>query len=407
MPSTKLTELSIAKMRPPKAGRVEWFDTLLPGFGLRITARGAKSWVLMTRVHGKQRRITLGRYPVKGLAEAREAAREALRDAQAGRTPAGARERRKAVDGDTVAAVLAEFIARDQRAKGRRSWRQVEQVLSRELTAAGWMDRQVATIAKRDVIRLLDEIMDRGASYMANRMLAHVRRMFAWAVERGILEVSPAAGVRAPGETKSRDRVLTPAELAAIWHGCDGLGWPFGPLVRLLVVTGQRRDEVAHMAWADLDLKRRLWTLPRELTKADRVHEVPLSALALEIIESLPRLGDGLVFPANRAEGPARPVSGFSNAKAKLDQLSGATGWRLHDLRRTAASTMAQLGHAPHVVSAVLNHAPASTQGITAVYNRHRYGDEKRAALDAWGREVERIIGRGEAKVVTLRPSGA
>jgi integrase len=401
MPTTKLTELAVSKMRPPKAGRIEYFDTLLPSFGLRITAVGAKSWIVMTRVNGKLKRVTLGRYPTTGLADARDLARKAIVDAQQGKTPLGARARRHVIDGDTVAAVLAEFIARDQRGKGRRTWRQVEQALTRELTAAGWMARPIAGIARRDVIELLDRVMDRGATTMANRLLAHLRRMLAWAVERGILEVSPAAGVRAPASEVDRDRVLEPAELAAVWRGCDALGWPFGPLVQLLMVTGQRRDEVAHMAWPDLDLERRLWTLPRELVKADRAHDVPLSPLALEVVAGLPRVGVGLVFPANR-HGGSGPVSGFSKAKARLDHLSGITGWRLHDMRRTAASAMARLGHPPHVVAAVLNHAPASTHGITAVYVRHRYGDEKRAALDAWGREVERIIGRGEAKVVAL-----
>jgi integrase len=132
------------------------------------------------------------------------------------------------------------------------------------------------------------------------------------------------------------------------------------------------------------------------------VHEVPLSGLALEIIEGLPRLGGGLVFPANR-HGSANPVSGFSKMKRRLDQLSGVSEWRLHDARRTAASSMARLGHPPHVVAAILNHSPGSTQGVTAVYNRHRYADEKRAALEAWSRELERIIGRGEARVVALR----
>jgi hypothetical protein len=179
--------------------------------------------------------------------------------------------------------------------------------------------------------------------------------------------------------------------------------------VRLLALTAQRRDEVARMAWPDLDLERRLWTLPRALTKADRLHEVPLSDLALEVITALPRIGDDLLFPANRY-GTPRPVSGFSNAKTRLDRLSGVSGWRIHDLRRTAASEMARLGHPPHVVAAILNHSPASTQGITAIYNRHRYGDEKRLALAAWGREVERVIGRGGAtggavRVVTARAS--
>jgi integrase len=139
---------------------------------------------------------------------------------------------------------------------------------------------------------------------------------------------------------------------------------------------------------------------------------VPLPPLALEIIRTLPRLGDGLLFPAIRARS-ANPVSGFSKAKARLDRLSGVGGWRLHDLRRTAASEMARLERPPHVVAAILNHSPGSTQGITAIYNRHRYGDEKRIALAAWARELERGLGRRDVKVVpshlspSCPPSGA
>jgi integrase len=408
MATTKLTELAIAKMRSPKTGRIERFDALLPSFGLRITASGIKTWFVMTRVHGKLKRITLGRWPTLSLAQARVQARKVIEDASQGKTPLSGRGRRQATtDGDMVAAVLADYVARYQREKGRRSWQQVEQTLTRELTAAGWMDRPLATIARRDVIELLDRIVDRGASTMANRTLAYLRKMLSWAVQRGIIEASPADGIGAPGKEHERDRVLDRAELSAIWQACDALGWPFGPLVRLLIVTAQRRDEVAHMAWPDLDLERRLWTLPRELTKADRAHEVPLSPLAVEIIEGLPRLGNRLVFPANRTRS-TNPVSGFSKAKARLDveiarvNAGALKPWRLHDLRRTAASEMARLGHPPHVVAAVLNHAPAATHGITAIYVRHRYGDEKRQALAAWAREIERVLGRAEAKVVAL-----
>jgi integrase len=401
MATTRLTELAVEKMRPPKTGRIERFDALLPSFGLRVSSSGIKTWMVMTRVHGTLKRITLGRWPTLSLAQARDRARKVIEDAQEGRTPLSGRACRRELDGDTVAAVLAEYIARYQRGRGKRCWREVERTLTRELTAAGWMNRPLATIARRDVIELLDRIVDRGAGIMANRTLAYLRKMLAWAVERDVIQASPAAGVKGPGESHERDRVLEREELRAIWQGCDALGWPFGPLIQLLTITAQRRDEVAHMAWPALDLERKLWTLPRELTKADRVHEVPLSPLAIEIIAGLPRLGDGLLFPANR-RGSKDPVSGFSKAKARLDRLAGVTGWRLHDLRRTAASSMAAAGHPPHVVAAVLNHAPAATHGITAVYIRHRYGDEKRHALDAWARELERVIGRGEAKVIAL-----
>jgi integrase len=260
------------------------------------------------------------------------------------------------------------------------------------------MDRPITSINKRDVIALLDQVMDRGSPIMANRALAHVRRMLAWCVERGILEVSPAAGVKPPGEEVSRDRVLSDTEVAAIWTACDGLGWPFGPIVQLLILTAQRRDEVACMAWDQLDVDAALWTLPREATKADRAHDVPLSDEALAIIASLPKCSGPLVFSRG-----GRPPSGFSRAKVRLDAASGVTDWRFHDLRRTAATGLAKMGHPPHVVSAILNHSPAATQGVTAIYQRHRYLDERRAALDVWARQVGRLIGHQSDNVVTLQ----
>lgn len=380
----KLTDLAVTRMKPPATGRLEVWDSTLPAFGIRITSTGARSWVVALRRPGAKHpsRIKLGTpdEPDRmSLGDARAKARELMQTGVPG----------EQTRSDTVSAVIEQFIARDQRPRNRH-WREAERILNREL--APWLNRPIRDIARRDVIELLDRTADR-APIRANRVLAHTRRMFGWALERDLINSSPVAGVRAPTREVARDRVLAPAELAAVWRASDEvLGWPFGRIVQLLIVTAARKGEVIRMAWRDLDIERCIWTVPRELTKADRTHEVPLSLLAMSIIAGLPRVGDGLVFPANR-QGSVNPVSGFSRVKVRLDQMSGITGWRLHDLRRTAASGMAQLGQPPQVVAAVLNHAPSSTMGITAVYNRHRYVDEKRAALDAWGREVERHIG--------------
>jgi integrase len=383
----KLTDVSVARMKPPATGRLEVWDQLVPAFGLRVTSTGARSWVVALRRPGARHpsRIKLGEPPAMSLAAARAAAREMM---QTGAPPTAA-------EPDTVAKVVEQFILRDQKPKNRR-WHEVHRMLNREL--APWFDRPITSITRRDVIELLDRTADR-APVRANRVLAHTRRLFGWALDRDIITASPVVGIRAPTREVARDRALQPDELAAVWRACDGLGWPFGPLVQLLIVTGQRRDEVAHMAWPDIDLERRLWTLPRGLTKSDRLHEVPLSDLSMEIIASLPRIGDGLLFPARKA-GSVKPVTGFARIKARIDEVSGVTGWRLHDCRRTAASGMAQLGHPPHVVGAILNHSPGAAQGITAVYNRYRYTDEKRAAMDAWSREIERIVSGKRAKVV-------
>ena len=236
---------------------------------------------------------------------------------------------------------------------------------------------------------------------MANRVQSLAKRIFSWSVERGILEANSLAGLKPPVRERSRDRVLADAELASIWRACGDLGWPFGPIVRLLVLTAARRSEVSGLCWSELDLDRALWTKPSERTKAGRTHELPLSTAALDIIASLPQIdGSPWVFPARRGAGPATSLTA---AKRRLDALSGVSGWRIHDLRRTTASGMARLGAAPHIVGAILDHSPASLIGVTAVYQRHRFQPEQLATLERWAAHVLTLAEGRTAKVVNLR----
>ena len=273
---------------------------------------------------------------------ARKAAWEARQLVDEGKDPALVRAvAARDASRDPFENVVTEFIEKYAKPKNR-SWRETERLLRRELVPR-WRRRPLASLTRADIGDALDEIVARGAPVVANRTLAAARKMLNWCVERGKIGSSPAAGIGAPAKSTNRDRVLDDHELRAIWQACDQLGWPWAPFLRLLIVTAQRREEVAHMAWPDVSLERRLWILPRELTKADRAHEVPLSDLALEIIDGLPRMGDRWVFPARRRVS-TNPVSGFSKMKRRLDELSGVTDWRLHDIRRTAASGMARLG---------------------------------------------------------------
>jgi integrase len=396
MPRTKLTELTAARLKPPPTGRLEVWDTLLPAFGLRITAAGGRSWIVAVRKPGATHpsRHKLGEPPAMTLADARTAARAILAD------PDTAFAERKQPPTDSFETVAAQFLERYVKRHQPRTWDQTEGRIRTKLLPA-WSGRPIHTITRRDVLDVLDREVDDGRERTANKMLQLIAQLFGWAIERGIIEDNPTPGIRRPGREQSRDRVLEADELAAIWRATESFTWPWQPFVRLLVLTAQRRDEVAGMRWSELDPEGRIWRIPRERAKSDREHVVPLSPLAVEIIEGLSRLGD-LLFPAHKATS-TNPISGFSKVKRRLDELSGVEGWRLHDLTRTAASGMARLGHPPHVVAAILNHSPGSTMGITAVYNRFRYEDEKRAALAAWSREVERITGREDRKVVALR----
>ena len=196
---------------------------------------------------------------------------------------------------------------------------------------------------------------------MANLLLAHIKRLFNWAVEEDLIPASPAADIKPPSPKSERDRVLTDGELYRIWHACNQLGQPFGPLIQLLILTAQREGEVAAMRWSDLDLDKGVWTLTGEQTKAKRAHLIPLSYATVQVLRTVPRIADcDLVFPATRT-GNARPVSGFSKVKVRLDKLCGVPDWTFHDLRRTAATGLAQLKIAPHVTEKIINHTGTRT----------------------------------------------
>jgi integrase len=232
---------------------------------------------------------------------------------------------------------------------------------------------------------------------MANQVLSGIRKFFNWSKERGWIIAAPTDAIKNPAKLSARDRILDTDEIKRIWNACDDLGWPFGSAFRLMLLTGQRRNEVAQMQWQHLNSETSIWTLPQQETKSNRQHEVPLSPLAKEIIDALPRNCE-YVFSTTRKT----PISGFSRSKKRLDVLSDTEGWRLHDLRRTAASNMAEIGIAPHVIEKVLNHSTGQISGVAAVYNRHTYLREKTDALNAWARALEAIVEPSESNVITI-----
>jgi integrase len=395
MPKLRLTQLAVDRVRPPAAGRTELFDAHLPGFGLRVSAGGHRSWFLFYRFGGRQRRHTIGTLAaVPRVEEARERAREVLRDVARGLDPAAEAVAKPAAL--TLAELGATFIERHAKPRNR-TWRGTARLLERHVYPA-WGERPATDIAKRDVRALLDQVAAKHPVGV-NRVLAAIRKLFNWAVEQDLLPTAPTAGVKAPAKETARERVLTDAELAAVWRAADALGPAARAFVRLLILTGQRRDEVAGLRWADVDLDAAggaVWTLPREATKADRTHEVPLSAAAVAILAGLPREGEYVLSTT----GGRRPISGYSKVKARLDELAGVTGWRFHDLRRTAGTGLARLGVAVATISRVLNHTEG---GVTKIYNRYGYLDEKRAALNRWAAHVEWLVAPAPDNVVALR----
>ena len=380
----KLTSRFVETVAPPVTRRVEYHDELLPGLRLRVFSTGRKSWSVVGRVQGRQVRHTIGTYPAIALAEARETARAILRDMQLGKyASADLQQAPPALRtlGDTV----PEFIEKHARPKNR-DWRATQAMLRRfePLFAS-----PLSEIKRANVVRVLDSIIAEGKPYRANRVLAAIKKLFAWALDRGLIDVHPIFGLRPPSKEVARDRILTEREVRAFWSAASKMGFPFGPALLLLLLTAQRRGEVTSMRWSDIDVERAIWTVPASVAKNGRVHEVPLSRAALAILERLPRfLGSDLVFTTTGRT----PISGFGRVKERLDAMMGVSNWRFHDLRRTAASGMARIGIAPHVIEKVLNHMSGQISGVAAVYNRHGYEAEKREALEAWSSNLAGLI---------------
>ncbi len=431
MPRSNLTQLAVERLNPPAEGTVTHWDKLLPGFGVRVSARGRKTWVAIYRVNGKSVMQTLGTSAtVPRLADARDLARAAMNQARAGIHPveerraaarvaeasAAARQEaeREAVEGrfDVVA---ERFLRERGRAEG---WSpkyaaQFRRTLGHNVMPR-WGERPIRAIGKHDVNELLDAKASRrerprkgtqgGAAVESNRLLTRLRTLFAWAAAHDLIDGDPSAGVLPRGKETARDRALSDAEIKIFWSSCEAIGWPFGSILRLLLLTGQREFEVAGMRWSEIDGC--TWTIPRERTKSDRAHIVHLSKFAAEIVEGMPRIAGGLLFPSR----VGKPVTSFSKAKIRLDALMARQApepiapWVIHDLRRTATTIMARLNVAPHVADKVLNHSGGTIRGVAATYNRFQYIDERRAALEALGRFVESLVRPGgKDNVVPLR----
>jgi integrase len=274
--------------------------------------------------------------------------------------------------------------------------------MNKEIIPA-WHGRRLSQIGKSDIHELLDRIVDRGAPVQANRTLAWLKGLSNWAIGRGLIEVSPCAGVKAPAVEAARDRVLNDKELRAVWQAADALEWYYRGLVQLVLLTGQRRNEVAELRWSELDIENKLWILPAARAKNSVEHAIPLSDLAVEILRALPRVGNSdYVFTISGRT----PIRAHYIIKRRLDSLMApdTPPWVLHDIRRTVASGMARLGVNLPVVEKLLNHVGGSFSGVAGVYQRHSFADEKRAAMTAWARHVEVLVtGETAANIVPIR----
>lgn len=409
-----LTVKAVEAMKADPAKRQEVPDPALSGLYLVIQPSGAKSWALRYRYGGKPKKLTLGKWPVLGVADARAAASDAIHAVEHGTDPGAAKQRAKADRRD------AELSERDKiktlvELYGKRhlstlkSGATVQRELDRHVVAE-WGDRDIHDIAKRDVIDLLDAIADSGRIVTANRVRAYLSKFFNWCVDRDVIEVSPAMNVKAVAKETSRDRVLSDDELRWFWAACEAEGQPWGALGQVLLLTGQRLSEVAGMT--DAELHGDEWHLPADRTKNKRAHMVPITGAVRDALDAIERI-DGPAGLYHTTNGRT-PLSGFNKGRTYLaDRMvqiaSDEAGkpveiahWTFHDLRRTAATTMARLGIPVRVTEAVLNHVSGTGGGIAGVYQRHDYADEKRRALEAWAQFLMAALNGKADNVVNI-----
>jgi integrase len=374
----------VVQQAKAKAARIEIADAVLPGLYLVVQPTGAKSWAVRYRIGRRTRKLTLqGRYPVLSLAKAREAARLALESVTDGADPAAAKQAGTPAD-DTLAAYIA--LYRDKHVSGLRPGTAANTNRELEHMQDAWPGRRLRSIAKKDVVGVIDKAMKRGpsAGVMAWKI---AKAFFAWCEAREDDFASPARSIRKPAKEKSRDRVLDDTELKLTWEAADREGGPAGALVKLLILTGARRNEITELARDEI--KTEAIELPGERTKNGFPHTIPLTPLMCRVLKELPRTGK---FVLN---GQDRPFGDHSGAKEKI--TPAIRPWTLHDLRRSFASGLQRLGVAPHIVELALNHRTGAFSGVAGIYQRHRYANEVRDAFALWSQHIETLTAKNAA----------
>jgi integrase len=410
-----LTDLKVKSLKSDPDGEYIQGDTQVRGFGIRVRPSGTHAYIVTKRLPGdtKPTRVTLGRIGELTLQEARERARgtiaavrqgvdvnRAKREAVAGhRAQRVAAAKVRADTGyspDTFGELATRYIERECTRLARGA--EIECVIRRELLPE-LGTRPLAQLRRRDLNAIVDAIIDSGRPSAAHKLREVGKRITSWADNEELIERDPFEGGKNPVRRTARARALSTTEIAALWQALQAMGAPMGAFMRLGLVTGQRRTEIASLEWSEIDLEARLWTIPPAKSKNRLAHLVPLSPLAIAIIESLQGIDDRFAFSTR----PGTRISGFSKAKSRAVTLSGVTDWRIHDLRRTVATRMAELGIPHPVVSKLLNHSPRGVMGVTSIYNRYEYLDERREALERWAQRIRDIVEPPSGNVVELR----
>lgn len=371
MPS--LTDLKIKALPAPESGQRTYLDPSLPGFGVRVSQGGTKSFVL---VHGRLReRLTIGRYPIISLSEARTEAKRILAQRTLGHHSL------KTMPWDDAKDLFLRIWAQTKRP---RTIKDYTRLLDTHFAFAA---TPLSEITTRDITKRLDRLSKTPSEQ--NYALRVIKIFLNWALGRRYIDHHPCSGLKQL-PTSARSRVLTDDEIKRVWKASAHCGL-FGSIVRLLIITGQRRGEIAALQkeWMCDDLLQ----LPASICKNGRAHSIPTGRLFSSVISSHGIPTTGLIFPARRTK-TSTPFNGWSKAKSALDSSCRIRPWTLHDLRRTFATRLADMGVAPHIIERLLNHSSGTISGVAATYNRARYLPEMKAAMELWEGHIERLTRR-------------
>ena len=411
MPAGKLKKIATVagyEALKPDATVREYADAKVRGLFLKTMPSGVKTWLLRYRYGGKNQKLTIGPFGGVTLADARAEAQKALGKLAGGVNPAAEKAAVKAAQREApgrrdglVRDIVEAYLERRVRPTMRTAY-EVERLLRKEIVAV-WGARKLDSISKADMHQLVDDVALR-APVLADRVRANFKRLCAWAVDRDLIaKLPPAAEIRPTGAEQARDRILSDDELRDVWNGVEAFGYPYAPVVRLLVLTGARRAEIAELRWSEIDLAGKAINLPKERVKNGVPHQIHLSAPALRILEGLPRReGCPFVFSTDGRV----PVRGFSKPKRQLDAKlpDGMPPFVLHDARRTFVSNLARLGINLPVIERCINHVSGSFAGVTGTYQRFDFGAERQAAFELYGAFIARLIApEPGANVVGLR----
>lgn len=387
----RLNDMTVRALRTAEGeDRKEvWFDE--KGLGMRVSKTGRKSWVYVYHYAGKSRRMTFGIYPSIGVADVRVLHAAAVKDVTEGRDPGSAVQAERLAQNQaiTVQGLADEYLR--LHAVKKRSGQEDRRMLLRDVLPA-WGSVKANEIARRDVIRLLDQVVERGAPIAANRVLALVRKMFNFGIERSLIDANPCDRVKPPSARVVRERTLSLEEIRAFWHGLASskMAEEIKLALKFQLVTAQRKGEIAKAEWSEVDFESRTWTISADKAKNGRAHRVPLSELAMSILMQIRKLSEESKYwmPSRSGDKPMLETAIDHALRRNLSALN-LEDVTPHDLRRTAATMMSSLGVQRITLSRILNHTDSS---VTAVYDRHSYDQEKRAALDLWAAQLGGIL---------------